>query len=484
LRNFARSRFRAAGSRTHTHFNHAIFMHKFLSALFLSTAACSLSAAPTTSTTPPAPPAPAQTAAAPASSPPAAARAPVSIAALVEQTVALNPEIRFYENEISLAKTRHDAAGRWNDPELSVEIGRKSSHEPGGAFAGDGLAWGVTLAQRFDFSGRNALRKAIASRQVERAGAGLAQFRRELAAKAAETGFALLAAQQRLEAVEAVAARGRALLETLVQRDPAGVAALLEARVIEADVLRLARDAALQRAALRSALADLNMLRGLPPAAPLVLANNTTPPASAAPGDAALLSAAFRENYTLRQFELELQEQGLAVDLERKNAFNDVTLSAYYSEERAGGKDRFMGLGVSVPLPFWSANRAGVAEARTRRGQAENALFKLRRDLHKDVLDAASRLRAHRDVLCATDAAKVAQFREAAALGDRHYRLGSIPVGTYVALQQAYLSTLENHLDTRIEAARAAARLTALTGLPLETFFEKPASAKAQGGAK
>ena len=406
---------------------------------------------------------------------------PTTIAALVAQTLALNPEIHFYENEISLAKTRQSSSGRWEDPDLSVEIGRKSSRNPDGSYAGDGLAWGVTLAQKFDFSGRNALRTAIARHQVERAESGLAQFRRELAAKAAELGHSLLAAQQRLEAFEEVAARSRAVLDALVQRDPAGVAALLETSVIEADILKLTREATLQRARLHTALSELNMLRGLPAESPLVLANDTSAPAPA-PADSQLIGVAFRENYTLRQFESDLHEQGLTVDLERKSksAWSDVTVSARYSEEKAGAKDRMMGVGVSVPLPFWNGNASGVAEARTKRGQAENALFRQRRDLQKDVLAAAALYRANYAVLSETaSVASVERFRKTAELGDRHYRLGAIPVTTYLALQQAYLDSVDSHLTTRVEVVQSASRLTALTGLPLETFFQNT-----KGGAK
>ena len=395
---------------------------------------------------------------------------PIRIASVVEQTLALNPELRFYENEIVNASERRANAGRWNDPELSVEIGRKSSREPGGAYAGDGLAWSVTLAQKFDFSGRNALRKAIAEKQIERAQAGLEQFRRELGAKAAELAHALLAAQQRLEATETCVARTQAVIASLVQREPTGIHVALETHVIEAGLKKLSHEAAMQRARLNLALGDLNLLRGLPPTTPLVLANETAVPAEA-PTDMALLAVAFRENYALRQFELDLQEQGIAVSLEREHLFNDVTLSAYYSEEKAGGKERAFGLGVSLPLPLWNRNAAGITEARTRQIQAESALFRLRRDLHKDLLAAAAFYRTNQEFLRENSAGEIARFHEAAGQAERHYRLGAIPVSTYLALQQAYLEMVDVHTTARIEAIRNAAQLCTLTGLPLQRFF-------------
>jgi cobalt-zinc-cadmium efflux system outer membrane protein len=395
----------------------------------------------------------------------------ITITTLVEQTIALNPEIRFYENEIQLAREREAAGGRWSDPELSVEIGRKSNREPGGG-GGDGLAWGVTLSQKFDFTGRAALRKSIAQCQTGRAEAGLAQFRRELAARVAEQGHSLLAAQQRLDAAENVAARGRALLDTLVQREQAGVAALLEAQVIEAGILKINRTAAVHRAALLAALAELNLLRGAPPETPLVLTNEVFD-FVAAPGTDALVAKAFNDNFVLRQFELDLQEQGIAVDLEQRGAYGDVTIAPYFSEARAGSTERTAGIGVSVPLPLWNVNKEGVAEARSRRGQAKNALLKARRDLHRDVAAAAANYRSNHELLAVAGREKVAQFRQAAELADRHYRLGTVPVSTYLSLQEAYLEVVDNYVTTRVEAVQAAAKLTAFTGLPIETFLAK-----------
>jgi cobalt-zinc-cadmium efflux system outer membrane protein len=418
-----------------------------------------------------------------ASSLPAALPA-VTVGQLVAQTVAQNPEIRFYENEIRFARERRDVAGRWQDPELSVGIGRKTARDLGGP-THDGLAWSVTLSQKFDFSGRAAIRKAIAEHQIVAAEAGLAQFRRELAAKTAELARSLLAAQRRLEASEIVAARGRALLATLVQRDPAGVAAALEAKIIEADILKLAKNAVAQRAALLTALAELNLLRGASPDAPLTLANVATDFAPA-PANDALLSAAVRGNFTLRQFEADLAGQGAAVTLEEKNAWGDVTISPFFSEERAGSRERSAGLGVSIPLPLWNANKEATAEARSRRTQAETALFKARRDLRRDVVSAALAYRAALETLLPASLEKVAEFRHAAELGERHYRLGTIPVTTYLALQQASLESLDNHLSACIEAVQAASKLTALTGLPLETFVreippkKKPSSVTAE----
>jgi cobalt-zinc-cadmium efflux system outer membrane protein len=59
------------------------------------------------------------------------------------------------------------------------------------------------------------------------------------------------------------------------------------------------------------------------------------------------------------------------------------------------------------------------------------------------------------------------KFHEAAALADRHYRLGAVPLGTYVELQDRYLDAVEAFVSTQAEAIAAGLKLEELTGLDL-----------------
>ena len=60
------------------------------------------------------------------------------------------------------------------------------------------------------------------------------------------------------------------------------------------------------------------------------------------------------------------------------------------------------------------------------------------------------------------------QFRQAAELADRHFRLGAVPVTTYVEMQLKYLEALEALLATRNEVLEHRQELEALTGRPLD----------------
>ena len=136
---------------------------------------------------------------------------PVTLDALVAETVAKNPEVQFYEAEIAAARGGRTTAGQWENPELSTELGRKNVRDLGGNHLGDGPIWSVSISQTFEFPGRLSLRKALANGQIELAELGLEQFRAALAMRARALGYQLMAAKQRADA-------GRVVIHPLALR--------------------------------------------------------------------------------------------------------------------------------------------------------------------------------------------------------------------------------------------------------------------------
>lgn len=395
-----------------------------------------------------------------------AADAPPALAidTLVSEVLANNPELAFYEAEIDAARAALASAGARADPELAFEIGRKRVAERGGILAGEGTAWSVSVSQVFAWPGRLPLRKAIANRDLALAELGLDRFRAALASRARLLAHGLHAAHERAAAKSEVAARYRELREVFLAREPGGITPLLETRVIEAQELALQHAATDAQLAVQSALVELNQLRGYPvdtlvriSAAPLVL----PPP----PSVETMLAAAREHDFEFRAARIELEQQGLHVSLARQEARPGITLGPYYAEEQAGERERTLGLAVSLPLPVSGRAGAGIAMAEARRRQAEAALLVAGRALERDVVTAAHAYAARVEAASRWSPDAARRFRDAAALADRHYRLGAVPIGTYVELQNSYLEAIDAIYDTLQEALEAARTLELLTGL-------------------
>lgn len=398
-----------------------------------------------------------------AQTPPAETPA-VPLPAVVQEITASNPELKFYEAEIAVAKARLKGAALRSDPELSLDVGRKRVRDLTGTLAGSGTAWSVSVTQTFEWPGRLALRKAIANSQVELAELGLNRFQNALTGRARTLAYTLHAANAKANAVREVADRFAALKETFLARDPAGMTPLLETRVIEAGELALQRRATEAELAVQAALIELNQLRGASVDAPLRIATPVLK-LNDAPAIPALMAAARENNFDYRMRRLEVEQQGFEIRLARNERYPAISVSPFYSQEKAGDRESVVGIGLSVPLPVTQRARSTVDVAEARRRQAEVAVIVAQRELEREVLTAAQAFATKVAETRRWAPESVTKFQEAAALSDRHYRLGAVPISTYVELQNSYLDAVEALLDTQREALEAGLKLQQLTGL-------------------
>ena len=384
--------------------------------------------------------------------------------ALVAETLARNPELKFYEAEILAAKGGRKTAGLLANPEVSGSVGNKTVR--GGGLSAEGVAWSVSVVQPFEWPGRIGLRKAIANRDIELAELGYARFKIALAGRVRTLAYGLFAAQEKAAAAREVAERFKALREVLVQRDPAGLTPLLETRVIEATELNAQRKASDATLAMQTALLELNQLRGVTPDTRLAV-SQTHLAFRPAESMEALTALARTNNFELRLRAVELAQQGFRVDLAKNERFPSISVGPTISEENAGDRERIIGVGVSLPLPLWNRNTGNIETAIARQMQAEVSLNVTAREIERKVVEAALTYETKVREMGRWRPDSVEHFREAAEVADRHYRLGAVPISTYVELQKQYLEAVEGLLDTKKEALEGAQQIELLTGLPM-----------------
>ncbi len=410
--------------------------------------------------------------------------ATITLEALVAEALRNNPELEFYRAEIAAARGERKSAGAWPNPEVEVAGGHKRVSE--GGLSREGTAWSVAVTQPFEFSGRLSLRKAIANRQLELAELGLEQFKAALAAKMRSLGYAQLAAQEKWRAAREVSNRAQELMEVLVQRDPAGVTPLLEARILEGHGLVLKRGATQAAQAARQARFELNLLRGRPLTEPLEIARAELP-LPLLPETEFLLNVAGTNNFELRARRLELEQQGLRVDLSKNERWPALAVGPFYSEERAGEREQVAGIGVSLPVPLWNRNRGGIESARARQEQAATAMLLTQREIERRLREAGHAYELVLQEMSQWRTNALEELRDAASLGDRHYRLGALPVSTYVELQQQYVEAVDAILNAQQEALNHLQQIELLTGLGIEELRKadlKPASPPTNSNSK
>lgn len=382
---------------------------------------------------------------------------------LVARALAENPEIRFYETQIDLGHAELKSAGTRANPTLSMGGGHKQVNSGG---ISNGYAFTASVAQRIEFPQRIQLRKSIANGQIELARLGLEQFRAIIANRIRAAAFGRQAANERAGVAESVAQRTSGLLQALTQRDPAGVAPLLERRVIEARLVQLKRQARGFVSEAEQHRRELNYLVGSPLTADFPF-SPMRPALPEIPTDEALFTMMETNNFDLRFHSEEIAQQGFRVKLARHERLPEVTLQPFFARETGGGSENIAGLGFSLPLPLWNRNKGRIDAAKARENQLRASFEATVRKLHRDLVFHSESYRARKRQLADWSAKSVEEFKKAAELGDRHFRLGAIEVSTYLELQTQYLDAIDSLLELKEEAYEELLELELLTGASL-----------------
>ena len=392
--------------------------------------------------------------------------------ALVKQALQRNPELNFFVAEIAAAKGAVRTAGTLRNPELSTELGYKNSRENSGGAKGDGAIFALSFSQTFEYPGRIALRKAIANHDRAVAELHLQQFRLTLAARVRSLAYALRSADERTKAVQDVTARTQALNDVLKQRPLAGVAPQLEAQIISANLLTFQRQERESALGEKTIAAELNQLCGR--SADATLTVSASPILFTAISARSLVEAARSNSFDIRIRQIELAEQGFKVALSKNERFPAVAVGPFYSLENAIDREQRVGVGVSLPLPLWDRNLGNIASSKARQQQAEASLAMAAREVERRVTQTVAALQAKRAEIETWKTGAIAKLREASELADRSYRLGAIPLATYVEIQKQYLEAIGAFNDAQKDALEAAQTLEILTGQKLYREEERP----------
>lgn len=306
----------------------------------------------------------------------------------VRHALSANRDLAAARLLVAEAMARQEQSGRLSNPEVETELRPNLNGREGI------LALGVT--QRFPLTGRLRRERAVTAAEVAAATAEVRNAERELAAQVAlgiADWLALDAQRQVRERQLQVAAELVAATRAAAGR---GEGSQVEVRQLELEAaqLRLAlRQQDRERAALATTLRPLlgvttndalEFTGGLPPAAALPLTDGA--------GNAS------RPDVELAGARVEIARR--ASELARAERWSDVGVGVVSEMQRAEDaptgqqSDNFVGLRLSLPLPFWNRNQGRLHEA----------------------VAAAERRRLERDALVVRTGAEQAGAREQLAL--------------------------------------------------------------------
>lgn len=320
---------------------------------------------------------------------------------LIQEVLAVNPEIKADGKRWDAAKERPPQEGSLDDALLSLEIVNLPTNSF--SFSQDDMTMKqFSLSQTFPFFGKRGLRSEVAQREANVIGQGFRDKQNEIVRRVKETFYELYITDRSLEVVE----KNREVLKEFVKiaETKYSVGKGIQQDVLKAQVelSKLLDEQIRLEQTRQAAAAKLNAILNRVPQTPLgrteeVLKEEMTRDLNA------LQDRALENRPLLKALQEEIERSKAANALARKGYFPDLTMSAGYGfredSPMVNRSDMFSaGFTINIPLYFRTKQDRRVAEtsalinsAREQYQAAKNEVLSLVKELASD-LEKGSKL--------------------------------------------------------------------------------------------
>ena len=390
---------------------------------------------------------------------------------LIEYSLQHNGEIRAFRSEKGIHEANKIKAGVLSNSTLEFE---GSSGALTGSSSESGLSLGVS--QEILLAGKRGKRLAVADLELEIYRWQLAERERALRDEVKTAFYAALLAEQRAVLAERSIVLNRQLLDVSMARLTAGDIPELEVNLVRVELARAEGAHISVKQELDQSQAKLMDVIGAPlserPAISGDLAESRQP--SAALEDLKLLAQTNRPD--LKVLQAENNRGDAHIDLAQAEGVPNLTAGVAVSRDTAskeiGGvegreTDYTIGLKLSIPIPFFDRNQAGVHEARARKQGTERRLdaysIKVEREVesaYAGVLNARSALDLYRERV-------LPQLDENLKLTQEAYRLGEVGVLAVIQEQKKFFEVNDSYLTAMYDNQMALVKLETAVAVDL-----------------
>ena len=312
----------------------------------------------------------------------------------VRQALANNLDLRSAYFEVEKARGRLLQAGLWPNPELELNTSTDTPLTNEGQFI-------VTAGfnQAFPLTGRLRFAKASARVDIAQAMAEIRNRERLLIGETVRAFIAVAATTEQIAARRELLGINQNFAQLSEQRLQAAQASQVDVNLARIEAQRLQQEISLLEIEYQTNLLALKQKLGLKPDARLSVDGSLQAIAErlGARGGA---ESAFARRPDLRALELAGDRARAEVRLARAEAWGDPTFGLTFENDRStddpqGLKtDRYLGVRVAVPLPFYNRNQGKVREQLAAGSQAQAQAQALQLSIRNEIAEA--RMRAER----------------------------------------------------------------------------------------
>lgn len=284
---------------------------------------------------------------------------------------AANPTLRSTQARLSAAEGELTDARSllWNNPELSAERLRRSVPQPGLATEKQ-RDWSAGLAQTFEVAGQPGYRREAATQELAGLQATLLETRRQVRAEIEQRFVRVLVLQMRIATEEEALKLVEDAAAAVRKRVAAGEDSRLDGNLAIVEAERGRNQLSALHEQLTEARVELgSALQLLPDHLPEV-AGNLMPATPKYSLEELLATAGQRPQ--LRALALREAAATKRLGLERAAVYPDITVGVNVGREGPGeAREKVVGVSLSLPLPLFRRNAAGIGRATTELTQAQ-----------------------------------------------------------------------------------------------------------------
>ncbi len=390
--------------------------------------------------------------------------APLTLEQAWEQAEQANPALRATQANLAAAQGEltDASAPLWNNPQLATEWRKRAIPKTVDPARND-REWTVGLAQTFEIAGQQGKRRSAAEQSLAATQEVIAETRRQLRAEVEQRFVQVLSLQLRIQMEERTLQLIQEAATAVRKRVAAGEDSRLDGNLARVEAERAQNQVSVLREQLVQARAELAALLQLPADNLPEVGGDLDPASASFTLDNLLASASNRP--LLRAFDYREKAARNRLDLERAAVYPDVTLGLSTAREGAAdSREKITGLSVSLPLPLFRRNDAGIGRATTDLTQMQVQNQAVQRDARAQVLALWERRENLKTRVKRLSESALPSLEENQHLSSVSFRAGEIGLLQLLLVNRQVLDGQRDLLDARTELRLTQVTLEAAAG--------------------
>lgn len=354
----------------------------------------------------------------------------------------------------------------YNNPELSLEHGRRTSPAEAGESRTRESAVGIS--QAFEIAGQQGHRREAARREIDSTRAQVRESIAKARGEVEQAFYEVLALQSRAVSESEVAKLAEDAASAVGKRVAAGEDSKLDGNLALVEAERARNQVDTLREELVTARARLAELLQLPPSSLPEAVGDLTPATPAYSLQTLLEAIPARPHLAA----LESREQAAIsrLALERAAAVPDVTVGLNTAREGPQeSRERVTTLSFSIPLPFFRRNDAAIGRAMTERDRVQIERRAALRDTEAQVRALWQRFQSLDARVKRLSGSVLARLDENLSLATKAYRAGEIGILQLVVVNRQVLDARRDYLEAVTEWIKTRVTLEQAAGWSQES---------------